>query len=381
MKKLLLVTLFSLILVVSLLVGACSQQTTTPAPASAAAAAFNAANPTNPAGPSTTTNPPAPAAAVKVIELKYSAFCNPSMAIGKILQQTADRVYEKSGGRLKMTLFYSESLSKLQNNLKAVQSGIADMAEFNVGSNPGVNELSRITQLPFMQHSSYEEANWVFDQLYNKYPEIQNEWKGVKIMGPRHMPGFQFNFTKAEVHLPGDMKGMKLISTPSLVNLMTGSGAAPVEIGYGDWYMSLERGLVEGLPTHLVAAYAMKLMDLLPNHTMFGDFGCVNNLEVLMINQDIWKSLPQDLQQVLDESIKWRVQTITQSDSDQLIEATKYAKDKGHKFVNLTPAELQQWVDLANTTQHQKWIKDNAGTGPTQAIHDEALKLIKEYKK
>jgi TRAP-type transport system periplasmic protein len=333
-----------------------------------------------PSSATTSTSQTAPLAA-KTIELRHSAFCTPSMAIGQVLQQYADRVYEKSGGKLKITIYFSESLSKMQDNYKAVQSGIADMAEFNIGGSAGMQELSRVTTLPFMAHSSYEEANWVWDQLYKKYPAIQAEWSGTHVMGVRHQPGFQFHFTGKEVRLPADMKGMKIISSASFVNLITSAGAAPVEIGYGDWYTSLERGMVEGIPTHFVAAYAMKLLDLLKYHTTFTDYGCSNGADVFLINQTVWNSLGTDLQKVLEEAWQWRVQTITKSDSETLLQAVQYAKDQGHHFASLTADEMKVWQDLAKKTEHDKWIKDNAKSGPSQAIYDEALQLIKNYKK
>ncbi|MBN2061155.1 MAG: TRAP transporter substrate-binding protein DctP [Deltaproteobacteria bacterium] len=317
----------------------------------------------------------------KTIELKYSAFCNPSMAIGKILEQFADRVYKESDGRLKITLFFSQSLSKLQDNSKAVRSGIADMCEYNVGSSAGLEELSRVTQLPFMGHTSYEEANSVFLQLYQKFPEIQREWNGLKILTVRHHLGFHFNFTEKEVHLPEDMKGMKIISSPAYVNFLRSVGAAPVEVGFGDWYMSLERGLVKALPTHFVAVLDMGLMDLFKTHTIFGASGCSNAAEVILINQDVWNGLPSDLQQILEDAAKWRNETVITSDVEREKIAFQTAKEKNHKLIYLTPEELKVWKDSAKKTEHSKWLEDNASRGPSQVIYDETLKLIQSYAK
>jgi TRAP-type C4-dicarboxylate transport system substrate-binding protein len=317
----------------------------------------------------------------QTIELKHSAFCVPTMAIGQVLQQYADMVYSKSGGRLKITIYWGESLSKMIDNSKAVQSGIAEMAEYDVASSPGLQELSRVTQLPFLGHTSYEEANWVFEQLYDEFPEIRAEWEGLKVLGMRHYPGYQFHFTDKAVHVPEDMKGMKLISNPNYVEFLSEVGVAPVEIGYGDWYLSLERGMADGMPMHFVAVYAMKLLDLLKYHTMFGEFGCHTSGDVFLINMDVWNSLPSDLQQILEEAVQWRMQEVTKSDSEQLAEGLAYAEAQGHHFIYLTPEEMKLWEDAAKASEHEKWIKDNAAKGPTQAIYDEAIRLINSYNK
>ena len=53
----------------------------------------------------------------------------------------------------------------------------------------------------------------------------------------------------------------------------------------------------------------------------------------------------------------------------------------GHNFVNLTPAEIQEWAKYAQPI-HNAWIDDMGAKGyPAQAIYDEAKRLIGEYAK
>jgi TRAP-type transport system periplasmic protein len=368
MKKLVII-LLGIMIVGALIVSSCSKSTTT---TSVTQTSTKTTTQTVTSMTTTTTE-------VKPIELRFSAFCVPEMGIGKVLQQTADRINEKSGGRLTVTVYWGEALSKMLDNSKAVQSGIADMSEYNIGSSAGLQELSRVLQLPFMGHTSYKEANDVFYQLYNKYPEIQAEWQGTKVLGVRAMIGYQFFFTEKTVRLPEDMKGMKLISSQGWVDFMTGVGAAPVQIGYGDWYTSLERGLVQGIPTHFVAAYAMKFLDLVPNITVFGDLGCSNAQGAMLMSLETWNSLPADLQAVVQEAADYWVQAVTDSDNADLVSAMDYAKEKGFNLTYLTADEIQKWQTAAMQTEHAKWLQDNASKG-AQKIYDDAIKMIKEYK-
>ncbi len=364
MKKLVII-LLGIMIVGALIVSSCSKSTTS--------VTQTTTKTTTQTVTSTTTTE------VKPIELRFSAFCVPEMGIGKVLQQTADRIFEKSGGRLKVTVFWGEALSKMLDNSKAVQSGIADMSEYNIGSSGGLQELSRVLQLPFMGHTSYDEANGVFYQLYDKYPEIQAEWQGIKVLGVRAMIGYHLFFTEKEVRLPEDMRGMKLISDQGWVEFLNGVGAAPVQVGYGDWYTSLERGLVQGLPTHFVAAYAMNFLDLVPYVTMFGDLGASNSMGSMLMSLDVWNSLPADLQAVVQEAADWWVQAVTESDSAEQVTAINYAKENNFHLTYLTAEEIQQWQDVAMETEHAKWLQDNSSKG-AQAIYDDALKMIKEYK-
>jgi hypothetical protein len=57
-------------------------------------------------------------------------------------------------------------------------------------------------------------------------------------------------------------------------------------------------------------------------------------------------------------------------------------KSKGHKFYVLPPAEKAKWVNKVQGI-HEKWVKDMEGKGVKNAreIHDEVLRLAKEYSK
>jgi TRAP-type C4-dicarboxylate transport system substrate-binding protein len=376
MKKLVII-LLGIVVIGALITSGCGESTTPAAQTTTQTTTQTATQTTTQITTKTTTQTVTTEA--KPIELKFSAFCVPEMGIGQVLQQTADRIYAKSNGRLKVTVYWGEALSKMLDNSKAVQSGIADMSEYNIGSSAGLQELSRVLQLPFMGHTSYKEANAVFYQLYNKYPEIQAEWQGIKVLGVRAMVGYHLFFTNKEVHLPADMKGLKMISDQAWVELLNGAGAAPVQIGYGDWYTSLERGLVQGIPTHFVAAYAMKFLDLVPYVTVFGDVGASNSQGSFLMSLDTWNSLPADLQAVVQEAADWWVQAVTDSDSAEQVTAISYAKEKGFHLTYLTAEEIQQWQDLAMKTEHAKWLENNASKGG-QKIYDDAIKMIKEYK-
>jgi TRAP-type transport system periplasmic protein len=380
----------TLILILTLISG-CSQTTPTPAPATSAAPApakTSAPAPATSASPAPATSAaavpassaaPAPSsAAAGTITLRYASTMPPVVAMSQVNKQWADKVEKDSGGRLKIQLYFSESLAKQADTFRAVQTGVADMAFYIIGWDPGLLPLNEITRLPFIGIPSQKAATAIHWDLYNKYPEMQKEFGGMKLLEFNGTPPDIFNFTKKTVRVPADIKGMKLIAGGKWPNVLQSLGAVPMDLGAGDWYTSLDRGVVEGHVTHLVVVNAMKTLELLKYHTNFGDAGCSTMVMSYIMNQDSWNKLPPDLQKVLADSTRWQEEQILLPDQKDLTSALDFAKSKNHTFTDLTPAEIKQWVDAAKPA-YDKWMADSTGKGPAQAILDDARALVKKY--
>ena len=158
----------------------------------------------------------------------------------QIDQAFADRVFEKSGGKLKITTYFSESLLKYAELYRGVQSGVADCAYYAIGTNAGLTELNKVLTLPFMGLANMSQATPMMEKLWAKYPEMKAEFQGMKVLGPRSMPANHFHTTGKQVLTPADIKGMKCIASATTADQLQMAGAIPVSLGIGDWYTSLE---------------------------------------------------------------------------------------------------------------------------------------------
>ena len=79
----------------------------------------------------------------------------------------------------------------------------------------------------------------------------------------------------------------------------------PVTIGLGDWYTSLERGLVEGIYFLFPVLPNFKGEDLFKYHTVVNASLGVN---FWIFNEKKWNSLPADLQKIIEEAANWRAE-------------------------------------------------------------------------
>ncbi len=98
-----------------------------------------------------------------------------------------------------------------------------------------------------------------------------------------------------------DIKGMKIAITGKYAPIVKALDAVPVEVPIQDWYPALERGVVDGCLNHFAVLRVFKLLDLLPNHTVFGPGGINMGAVGIIMNANTWGSLPKDIQEAFFE--------------------------------------------------------------------------------
>jgi TRAP-type C4-dicarboxylate transport system substrate-binding protein len=324
---------------------------------------------------------PAAAAEPQVIELSFTHTIPPVVPIAKVYEAWAGMISEKSQGRVKINFYWSESLLKASEFYRGVQTGQTDITYYVIGLDWGLMPLNMFTKLGFMGYRNKTEGTEVYQKIFNQFPEIRDEFKGVKVMAARMGPAYQLCFTNKQVQVPADLKGMKVISVGgSMAKEMVAMGAAPMDVKVGDLYMSLERGLAEGISTHIPILHAFGILKLVPNITLF-EGGTAMGPDMLLVNLNTWNKLPADIQKIFEDLSPWLGQELIKADNGYEAMVLGKAREMGHTIITPTPEQMKLWVEAVQPI-HQKWIADTEAKGlPAQTVYDEAKRLINAYSK
>ncbi len=315
------------------------------------------------------------------IELKVATWNPPPpFPISTSAEKWAKMVEEKSGGRVKITFFWAGGLAALRDTYRAVQTGVADIGFWLPGVLPGLHTLNEYTLLPALGADSMMTATKVYLEMYKKFPELSAEFKGLRMIYASSMPPNQLHFCKKTgVHLPGDMKGIKLIGSASASDFINSTGAVLIFKPPSDYYMSLQKGLVQGSFQHWPFLSAFKLEELFVSHTNCGRGGFNLQMMGFWMNQGVWDKLPPEAQKAFDDSQEWLMQEDIRINEMLIDKAMADAKGMGHEIVELTPEEKEIWFKFSEPIR-QKWVDKMEAEGkPGKAVYQEALKLIKEY--
>ena len=296
-----------------------------------------------------------------------------------ILDVWADNVEAASDGRIKIDRFPSMQLGGRPPELmdQAID-GVADIVWTVVGYTPGRYPSTEVFELPFMMTDAraMSSAYW---QMFEKYMK-DTEFKDVKILGTWvHGPGMLH--VNKEVKTPADMEGLKIRGGSRTVNtLLEKMGATPVGMPVPAVPEGLSKGVIDGTTIPWEVTAALKVPELVNNHTEFEGNALYTLTFVLAMNKDRYEGLPADLQKVIDDNSGLEFSIFaggTQADSDG--PARALAVENGNNIVTVSGDDLKAWQDAAAPI-YDEWVADMERKGiDGQALIDEARALMDAY--
>jgi tripartite ATP-independent transporter DctP family solute receptor len=184
---------------------------------------------------------------IKDRTLKFGMSLAKEHPMGVGAQKFADLVAQKSGGKIKITLYPNGVLGGDPQNLAAVRGGVLDFTTMATGLLSGLNKEFMIFDFPF-QFKDFREAYALSDgpvgtRLLGKLADQGIIGLGIWDLGFRHITNSRHAITK-----PEDIAGLKLrvIASPIYIETFKALGANPVPMTFGEVYVAIETKTIDG---------------------------------------------------------------------------------------------------------------------------------------
>jgi tripartite ATP-independent transporter DctP family solute receptor len=184
---------------------------------------------------------------IKDRNLKFALSLAKDHPMGIGAQKFADLVSQKSGGKIKITVFPGAVLGGDPQNLAAVRGGTLDFTTMATGLLAGLNKEFMIFDFPF-QFKDSREAYAISDgpvgtRLLGKLADQGVVGLGIWDLGFRHITNSRRPITK-----PEDVQGLKVrvIASPIYIETFKALGANPVPMTFGEVYVALESRTIDG---------------------------------------------------------------------------------------------------------------------------------------
>ena len=319
-------------------------------------------------------------AAEEPVTLKLHQFLPAQANVPKyILSKWASDVEAASNGSLKIEQYPAMQLGGKPNELmdQAID-GVADIVWTVVGYTPGRFPRTEVFELPFMMTNA-EAVSRAYWEMFDKDMK-DKEFKDVHIIGGWvHGPGVIH--ANKEVRVPSDLNGMKIRGASRTVNMLLEElGATPVGMPVPAVPEALSKGVIDGTTIPWEVTAALKVPELVKNHTEFTGRALYTVTFVLAMNKAKYESLPDDLKKVIDDNSGMEFSAFagkTQEYYDG--PARELAVKANNNIVTLNEEETAAWREAAQPV-YDKWIADmNAKGYDGQALVNEAEALIKKY--
>jgi TRAP-type C4-dicarboxylate transport system substrate-binding protein len=243
-------------------------------------------------------------------------------------------IEERTGGKIKITPYFSNSLTPFPQKFEAAVAGTSDMAEGLAYVNPGRFPLTEMLLLPELGLKNAERSAKAWWHLYKTMPAMQKEYAGVKVLFLHTSPSLMI-VTRKPVRKVEDLKGLKIQVAGSIpANTARALGYTPVAMNPGEIYLALDKGVIDGCQSDFEMLISRRLYEV----TKY----MVTNLFIghaqfyMIMNQGVWDSLPNNVKKVFEEVTgDWAVDFYGKTRDKQEEVNRKNAIEKGMTLIQL----------------------------------------------
>ena len=296
-----------------------------------------------------------------------------------ILHVWADKVEADSDGRIEIQRFPSMQLGgKPPELIDQAIDGVADIIWTVSGYTPGRFPRTEVFELPFTMTNA-EAVSRAYWELAEE-TMMDNDFRAFKVLGLWvHGPGMIHS--KAPVTTIADLNGVKLRAPTRVTNMYFGAlGATPVGMPVPAVSEGLSKGVIDGTTIPWEVTPALKVSELVHNHTEFDGKALYVLTFVLAMNKQKYESLPDDLKTVIDENSGVEFSIFaggTQADADG--PARQIAVDLGNNIITVSEDDASAWQEAAQPV-YDAWLSDMESKGKDgQALLKKARMLIEKY--
>ncbi|MDE2428600.1 MAG: TRAP transporter substrate-binding protein [Burkholderiales bacterium] len=306
------------------------------------------------------------------IVIKFSHVVAGDTPKGKAAERFKELAEKATHGRVKVELYPNSTLYKDKEELEALQLGAVQMLAPSLAKfGPlGVKEFE-VFDLPYIFPSK--------DVLYavTEGPIGKSLLKKLEPKGITGLAfwdnGFKVMSANKPIHLPTDMKGLKLRiqSSKVLDAQMRALGANPQVLAFSEVYQALQTGVVDGTENPPSNLYTQKMHEVqkyvaVTRHGYLG--------YAVIVNKKFWDGLPADIRGELEGAMKSATQyanAIAQQENDKALEEVK--KSGKTTVITLTPKEQEAWRQALKPVQKQ--MEGRIGKDLIDSVNKEAAKL------
>lgn len=294
----------------------------------------------------------------------------------------AKQVETATDGNVKIQIYYGQTLTKGKDVWQATKAGIADIGWCFHGFWPGMTPLSDVISLPALPFQTAEKGSQVFWKLYERFPDIQKEFVDNQVLLLFTSEPYMLITTKKQVQTLEDIKGMKIrMSGGPPTDMLKALGGIPMLIPMPDSYISLQKGVMDGMGAPWEATHGFRLYEVAKYYTKV-PFPAV--YFSIVMNKRKWNSLGKANQAAimrvsgLEGSKFWgrnSFDTARQGVTQKLAGA-----GKSINVYSLPDEENQRWLEKGGKPIWDAWVKkmETKGFSNARKILDTTVALSQE---
>ncbi len=234
------------------------------------------------------------------VVLKLGHGLDISHPVHKAMVFMADRVKEKSAGRMQVQVFPSEQLGNEKECIEALQLGYLAMTKTSSAPMEGFVPQMQVFGIPYLFRDS--EHLWkVLNGPIGKKLLLAGESKRLRGLC-YYDAGARSFYAKKPIHTPSDLAGMKIRVQNSImsIKMVQAMGGSPTPVPWGELYTALDQGVVDGAENNAPSFRTSRHYEVCPYYSL-DEHTCLP--DILVISTRVWGHLTAEQQKVLQEAV------------------------------------------------------------------------------
>lgn len=280
-------------------------------------------------------------------------------------------IEERSGGKIKVEFYPAQQLGKAADNLRLLQTGVADVASVGPAYVSDKMPLSDVGALPGM-FDDVCAGSAAFQKIASEGVLADAEYgkNGIKPLFTGLQPPYQIIAPRTRIEGISDLKGLKIRASGGSSDILVRAlGGIPVKLAGPDIREGLDRGTVDA---NLGPNSSLRPYDIFPL-AKYGTQGYPLGSFVLTysISQAKWNALPAAVQAILTEAAAVAQSDLCASMAAENEVAIKDMEAMGSTFHYATETDLAE-VEEISIKVVDEWRKalDGRGLPGSQAIDE-----------
>lgn len=317
------------------------------------------------------------AQAQESITLSYAFFAPAQTFPAVQMQHWADELESRTNDRVSVELFPGGTLLTANNMYDGVSSGVADIGlsatSYEPGRFPLLNLAGRLTGQEVNSEIASQMTYQLIQEFNGEMPAL-DDYKVITAFTsePAYLQ------TRDPVRNMEDLEGLEIRISGGNSLSLEALGATAIGMSQAEAGEALQTGIIDG---YAASREVLKDMQFARMVKYVTDYPLTNTLFVALMSRERWESLPEDVQQVIDE-LAPKMAAFTGRYLDEHIERSlEWAQEEqGVEIITLSEEEREHWDERLAPVNETLLDKAEAKGLPARKFHERMLELIESYR-
>jgi TRAP-type C4-dicarboxylate transport system substrate-binding protein len=273
----------------------------------------------------------------ELITLTYGSLYGSEHTFSKADTEWMNKIESDTDFQVDFDVYWGATLISREESCQELIAGVADLAYIG----PGYSEFGFDIDKGILAFSygvpGYDARRFIFQTIWDEFPEYQAEFDGMKIMCTSVSSTYQL-LTNTPVRTLDDFQGLRVKATGSFIDLINALGGEGINMPMGDVYTALQKNDIQGALVPYSTIMAFSFYEVADYMTILDLTSACRPSRAM--NLDSYNSLPADIQQIFNDSIPyWEERDDYYRDSED-VDGEELGEQEGMEFIELSAEDL-----------------------------------------